>query len=103
MTVDPALPGADIVERGLDDLARDRISPEALAVLCASPRLCRLGFVVPRVALSQSAEIELYNLLGHANVPDPYSAYNALLRRVVAFSAAVEARLGRVARTRRDG
>jgi hypothetical protein len=92
MTIDPSLPGSDIVLKGLDDLAADRLSPEALVVIAAAPRLRRLGIDVPERHRDQTAELELYELLGRAGSVDPYSAYNALLRSVVSFAAALEHR-----------
>jgi hypothetical protein len=90
MTLDPALPGCDIVVKGLDDLTNERLSPEALVVTAAAPRLRRLGIEVPECALQQAAELELYDLLVRSGVADPYSAYNALLRSIVSFAAAIE-------------
>ncbi|MBN1611611.1 MAG: hypothetical protein JW940_33560 [Polyangiaceae bacterium] len=90
MTFDLALPGSDLVIKGLEDLATERLSPEALLVTAAAPRLRRLGIEVPERALEQAAELELYDLLVRSGVADPYSAYNALLRSIVSFAAALE-------------
>jgi hypothetical protein len=93
MTLDPALPGCDIVVKGLDDLATERLSPEALVVTAAAPRLRRLGIEVPESTLGQAAELELYAELVRSGVADPYSAYNALLRSITSFAAALEHQL----------
>ncbi len=92
MTLDPALPGCQTVVKGLNDLASERLSAEALVVTAAAPRLRRLGIEVPERPLENAAELELYDLLVRSAVPDPYSAYNALLRSVVSFAAALEHR-----------
>lgn len=97
-SIDPSLPGAEIVVRGLEDLAEARLGPEALGVLAAAPRLRRLGLDVPEVPLPQAAELELYEGLVRAGTPDPYSRYNALLRRIVSFAAALEAEQSRARR-----
>ena len=95
MTLDPALPGCDIVVKGLDDLTNERLSPEALVVTAAAPRLRRLGIEVPERVLEQAAELELYDRLVRSGVADPYSAYNALLRSIVIFAAALEHQVSR--------
>lgn len=92
MTVDPSLPGAEILVKGRADLQAGRQSPEALALLAAAPRLRRLGLSIPRVPLQDAAEIELYFCLMRTGAPDPYSTYNALLRSVASLAAALEHR-----------
>jgi hypothetical protein len=95
VTLDPALPGCDIVVKGLHDLAAERLSPEALVIIAAAPRLRRLGVEVPERALEQAAELELYDRLVRSGAPDPYSAYNALLRSITSFAAALEHQVSR--------
>jgi hypothetical protein len=46
--VDQSLSGADLVDRGLADLAAGVESIEALLVSIGAPRLCALGFPVER-------------------------------------------------------
>ena len=55
------LPGEDLVERGIADLACGVESVEALLVSIGAPRLTRLGFTVSSPL--PSAEHRLYELL----------------------------------------
>lgn len=85
------LPGEDLVERGLADLARHEHSLEALLVAVGAPRLRRLGFDVPaRETLPERPEHALYDLLAAEDGPAAHSRYNALIRRLVSFERAVE-------------
>jgi hypothetical protein len=82
------LPGGELVEKGLSDLAAGRETVEALLVSIGARRLRRLGFEVP----SPLAEPEerLYLLLAHGDPEGAHSRYNALLRRLVSFERAAE-------------
>ena len=81
-----ALPGGDLIERGLADRARGVCSVEALLVSIGAPRLARLGFDVPDPI--PDAERRLYDQL-HAEDPDSaHGRYNALVRRLVSFERA---------------
>jgi hypothetical protein len=60
--IDEALPGADLVRTGLDDVRHGRESVEALLVLVGAPRLRRIGIDVPERAL-EHPEHRLYELL----------------------------------------
>ncbi len=82
------LPGADLVERGLADLARGRESPEALLVAIGAPRLRRLGFDIGQTP--PSPEARLYDLLAQDDPDAAHGRYNALLRRLVSFERAAE-------------
>lgn len=82
-----ALPGGDLVARGLEDLSRGEESVEALLVAIGAPRLRRLGFQVPTIP---SPEHRLYQLLAQANPAAAHSQYNALLRRLTSFERAAE-------------
>ena len=82
-----ALPGGDLVERGLADLARGVMSAEALLVLVGAPRLRELGLAVPDAAVA-SPEHELYLLLEAEGFESAHSRYNALIRRLVSFERA---------------
>lgn len=91
------LPGAELVLPGLADLAAGRDTVEALLVEIAAPRLRRLGLDVPQQS-DEEPERRLYLRL-HAERPQGMHArYNALIRRLISFSQALE---GRVARERR--
>ena len=45
--VDPALPGADLIEAGLKDLQEQRESVASLLVAIGAPRLRHLGLPIP--------------------------------------------------------
>lgn len=96
MPLDDDLPGADIVRDGLADLAAGRETIAALLVAIGAPRL-RAIVDVPAI-LPDEPNLRLYRLLG-ASVPDPHSAYNAWIRRLVSFERAAEARIERRRRT----
>lgn len=81
-----ALPGGDLIERGIADRARGLSSIEALLVSIGAPRLAQLGFEVPNPI--PAAERQLYERL-HAEDPDSaHGRYNALVRRLVSFERA---------------
>lgn len=86
------LPGADLVQRGLDDAAAGRESVEALLVEIAAPRLRELGLAAPDSPDGADAELRLYAQLGQNGGADPYGEYNALLRRLTSFIHALEHR-----------
>jgi hypothetical protein len=83
------LPGYELVQCGLRDLARGVESVEALLVAVGAPRLRRLGLDVPEVTFD-SPEHRLYELLRKENPDGAHSRYNALLRRLVSFERAAE-------------
>jgi len=85
------LPGAELVVKGLQDLTNHAVSAEALLVLVASPRLRDLGIdVPPSTSVARPFEHRLYELLEDTHGLDAFSRYNALLRRIVSFSRALE-------------
>lgn len=88
--IDRSLPGADLVEQGLCDLAGGRTTAEALLVAIGAPRLRALGLPVP-VELPDEPEHALFLLLA-ARGDDAHSAFNALRRRLVSFQRALEQR-----------
>ncbi|HET7053100.1 MAG TPA: hypothetical protein VFI09_04190 [Solirubrobacterales bacterium] len=81
-----AAPGADLVERGIEDLSRERDSIEALLVSIGAPRLAAAGIAVPTPI--PSPEHKLYALLAVDKANGAHSAYNALIRRLVSFERA---------------
>jgi hypothetical protein len=83
-----ALPGEDLVNRGVADLERKRESIEALLVSIGAPRLTLLGlnFTEPIA----SPEHRLYELLAAEDSDAAHSRYNALVRRLVSFERAAE-------------
>lgn len=96
------LPGAEMVGKGLCDLASGTLSEEALLVLVASPRLRALAIEVPdSPTVPLPYEHALYSLLEEVNGEGAYSRYNSLIRRIVSFSRALEREVS--ARTRDSG
>lgn len=92
------LPGADLVLAGLDALdalargEQDEFTPEALLVAIGARRLRAAGLVLPDApALPEHPELALYETIAAAH-PDAHSRYNALIRRLVSFERALEAR-----------
>jgi hypothetical protein len=83
------LPGNDLVQTGLADLARGVESVEALLVAIGAPRLRRLGLDVPEAPFV-SPEHRLYERLQQDDPDGAHSRYNALLRRLVSFERAAE-------------
>lgn len=82
------LPGHELVEAGLRDLAQGRETAPALLVASFATRLRRLGIDVPPHAIVEP-ELRLYRLLA-AEREDAHAHYNGLVRRVVSFAAAAE-------------
>ncbi|HVE69614.1 MAG TPA: hypothetical protein VNB64_13640 [Solirubrobacteraceae bacterium] len=82
------LPGAELIDHGLEDLRAGRETEAALLVAMAAPRLRALGFEVPAGPDGRSAH-RLYALLTRTD-PAPHSRYNALVARVASFARAAE-------------
>jgi hypothetical protein len=82
------LPGAEIVERGIEDLERGVESEAALLVSIGAPRLKRAGVEVPRTIADP--EERLYELLARSDPDAAHSRFNALVRRLVSFERAAE-------------
>ena len=90
----PLLPGADLVEQGLADLAGGRVSDASLLVLIAAPRLKRLGVQVPERASQQPYEHQLYARLEERLGAGAHSHYNSLIRRIVSYARGLEQEQG---------
>lgn len=90
------LPGAELIEAGLRDLAAGRESTESLLVLIGAPRLRRIGIDIPlgNADWTQtpgfSPEHRLYTRLASADPDSAHSRYNALIRTLVSFERAAE-------------
>ncbi len=82
-----SLPGADLVEEGLQDLGRGIESAAACLVSIGAPRLRALGFSVPRETIA-SPEHRLYALLAQEDSRTAHARYNALVRKLVSFERA---------------
>ncbi len=85
-----SLPGQNLVEQGLAELAQDRITDLSLLVLIAAPRLRRLGLEIPERTFSAPCEHSLYARLEERLGTGAHSQYNALIRRIVSFARALE-------------
>ena len=88
------LPGGEIVDAGLADLATGKPTVESLLISLAAPRLRREG--VPVGAVHDNPEENLYNLLAQSAGELGHARYGAYLRRMVSFADACRSvRLGR--------
>jgi len=85
-----ALPGQDLVEQGLADLAGKRTTDNSLLLLIAAPRLRRLGFEIPAAPSPVPPEHQLYDRLAARLGTAAHSHYNALIRRIVSFAHVLE-------------
>jgi hypothetical protein len=83
----PALPGADLIESGLKDLASSVESVPGLLVAIGAPRLRQLGIDVPETP--RDPEHRLYALLASDDPDSAHSLYNALIRRLVSYERAL--------------
>jgi hypothetical protein len=81
------LPGADVVEEGLADLAAGVESTAALLASIGAPRLKQLGMTVPSV--ESNPEHRLYRRLADEDADAAHARYNALIRRLVSFERAL--------------
>ena len=80
------LPGADLIEQGLIDLAGHVESVASLLVSIGAPRLRTLGHDVPTPL--DDAELRLYALLTKTHGDGAHSQFNALVRRLVSYERA---------------
>ena len=88
-----ALPGAELVRRGLEDLSRKTLSAEALTLAIASTRLRGLGIDLPEEGtFPDDRELALYARLCADGADDPYLRFNAMKRELDSFVEALEAR-----------
>jgi len=82
-----SLPGGELVDAGLRDLAAGAVSDESLLVSIGRPRLVLLGLDVPE-ALADP-EHRLYERLRARSGDAAHGRYNALVRRLVSFERAL--------------
>ncbi|HLU48258.1 MAG TPA: hypothetical protein VK116_09245 [Planctomycetota bacterium] len=78
-----ALPGWDLIEKGLDDLGARRETIEAFLVSMAPERLRALGLSVR--APFEDPELRLYRLLDEVHGDGAHSKYNAYRRQLASF------------------
>ena len=84
------LPGEELVQQGLADLAKGLMTEHSLLVLVAAPRLKRLGIPIPAAGFPSPYEHQLYSLLEQRLGPAAHSYYNSLIRRTVSYARALE-------------
>jgi hypothetical protein len=89
-TTQSTLPGQELVEEGLADIAKGKLTDCALLVLIAAPRLNSLGIQVPDMRFPQPVEHLLYEQLEERLGTDAHSHYNSLLRRIGSYAHALE-------------
>lgn len=80
------LPGGDLIDAGLADLAEVRETPASLAVSLAAPRLEREG--VPVGDVLEDPERGLFQSLLRTEGDLAHARYNAYLRQLVSFADA---------------
>jgi hypothetical protein len=89
VSTEARLPGSELVEPGLRDLAAGVRSDEALLVLVAAPRLRRAGVAVPDGPGGDvGASLELYDRLSARLGDGAHARHHAMLRRVTSYAAA---------------
>jgi hypothetical protein len=84
-----SLPGQELADAGIRDLAAGRESEASLVVAMAAPRLRAIGVEVPEGGGERPAH-RLYELLSERDPGAAHSRYNALVGRIASFSRAAE-------------
>lgn len=79
------MPGGEMIDAGMADLAAGRESVESLLVSLAAPRLRREGVPVPREAFPD-ADVRLYRLLEQDDAEMAHARYLACLRQAASFA-----------------
>ena len=89
---DPAgsLPGEELVQQGLADLAQNRVTDCSLLVLIAAPQLKRLGVQIPEQPFPKPYEHELFARIEQRLGVAAHSHYNSLIRRIISYEHALE-------------
>jgi len=87
---EPSLPGEELVNAGLADLAAGHETDDALILQIAGPRLRSLGIAIPCPAGPRPFEHLLYERLEARLGSAAHSHYNSLIRRIVSFARALE-------------
>lgn len=84
------LPGAELVAKGIEDLAAERETALAALVTMAAPRLRQAGVEVPAQTWAGRPSHRLYELLARTDPATAHRRYNALIGRIVSFARAAE-------------
>lgn len=84
----PALPGAELVARGISDLHDGRLSASSLLVSIGATRLEAAGVRIGTPF--DEPEQRLYALLAHDDPDSAHGRYNALVRLLVSYERAAE-------------
>ena len=85
--VELGLPGADLVDKGLEDVAGEVESVEGLMIAIAAPRLRREGVTVPAIAWPDP-EMRCYRRLEEEHGEMAHARYGALQQQVRSFADA---------------
>src|SRR4051812_11908576 len=85
-----SLPGEDLVQKGLEDLAQNQLTDFSLLVLIAAPRLKRLGIEIPDRPFPKPYEHQLYARLDQRLGAAAHSYYNSLIGRIVSYAHCLE-------------
>ena len=88
--LEPLLPGAELVEAGLADLAQGLETDCSLLVLIAAPRLRGLGIEIPVRTAQTPYEHQFYTRIEERMGTAAHSHYNSLIRRIVSYARALE-------------
>jgi hypothetical protein len=91
--VQNGLPGAELIEAGLNDLRAGHETVAALLVAIGAPRLRTIGLDLPD-HLPDDPERRLYELLSQDDSDSAHSRYNAFIRRLVSYERAAECEKG---------
>lgn len=94
-----ALPGGELVDAGIRDLAARRKSAPALLISIAYAKLARCRVPLPRGPFP-NADVDLYRLIEReAGDALAHARYNALIRRICSFTDAIPAAVRRARRS----
>lgn len=85
-----ALPGGEILEKGLRDLNNNSLTIEGLLVLAGAPRFRAHGIPVPKVSLDMLPEHKLYDKLQEEKGTEAYRYYRSLIRLLASLQSALD-------------
>jgi hypothetical protein len=90
MNAKDLLPGHELVEEGLRDLAANRVTDCSLLLQIAAPKLAGLGVPIQVLQPATPYEHQLYERLEERLGSGAHSYYNSLIRRIVSYAHALE-------------